>query len=415
MIEVRNLGKRYRRGGKHAVYRTLREDLLRAMTVGFIGRRDRSSTNESFWALHDVSLTINEGEVVGIIGRNGAGKSTLLKVLSRITKPTEGQAKLYGRVGALLEVGTGFHQELTGRENVFLAGTILGMRRSEVKAKFDEIIAFSEMEDFLDTPVKHYSSGMSVRLAFSVAAHLEPEIMLIDEVLAVGDASFQKKCLGKMSQVALVGRTILFVSHNMEAIQRLCSRAILFEKGCISFDGNPREAVDRYLGDEDERLSVEFPENPSVAMKLRRLTLLDAEGKPAAGSLETSDGIRVRVEYDINRPVKGAQELLQVMDGGGVLLSTSDADTAPERLEGRPPGRYSAIVEIPPRLLGSGYYSLTCNMGVPFQVDYDPNYHVLAFRVVDNRRTAACWRHYRPTGRLGLELSWIYSEGPFVT
>jgi lipopolysaccharide transport system ATP-binding protein len=414
MIEVTTLGKQYRRGGKQAVYRTLREDLLSLMTGGLVGRRDRKSANESFWALRDVSLTIDEGEVVGLIGRNGAGKSTLLKVLSRITKPTEGQAQLYGRVGALLEVGTGFHQELTGRENVFLAGTILGMRRSEVKAKFDEIVAFSEMEDFLDTPVKHYSSGMSVRLAFSVAAHLEPEIMLIDEVLAVGDAAFQRKCLGKMSQVALVGRTILFVSHNMEAIQKLCTRAIFIENGRVSFDGDPKDAVDRYLEDDAVCLSVEFPENPSAAMKLRRLELVDTAGNPATGSLETADGLRVGIEYDINRAVRGAQVLLQIMDGGGALLSTSDADTVPERLEGRQPGRYKALIEIPPRLLGSGYYSLSCNMGIPFQVDYDPNYNALAFRVVDNRRTAGSWRHNRPPGRLGLELPWQYLEGFFV-
>lgn len=415
MIEAINLGKQYRLGGKHAVYRTLREDLLKAMTAGLIGRRDRSPTDESFWALRAVSLTVNAGEVVGIIGRNGAGKSTLLKVLSRITKPTEGEAKLYGRVGALLEVGTGFHQELTGRENIFLAGTILGMRRSEVKAKFEEIVAFSEMEDFLDTPVKHYSSGMSVRLAFSVAAHLEPEIMLIDEVLAVGDASFQRKCLGKMSQVALVGRTILFVSHNMEAIQRLCSRAILIEKGCITLDSKPSEAVERYLGGEDERLSIEFPEDPGIAMKLRRLALTDADGNPATGSLETADGVRVSIEYDINKSVKGAHVVLQIMDGGSALLSTSDVDTAPERLERRPPGRYVAFVEIPPRLLGSGFYSLTCNMGVPFQVDYDPHHHALAFRVVDNQRKAGGWRYERLPGRLGLELPWDYREGPFIT
>ncbi len=412
MIEAEGLGKRYRRGGRQAVYRTLREDLMRTLTAGLVGGRQRQPANEFFWALRDVSLTIEEGEVVGVIGRNGAGKSTLLKILSRITKPTEGRAHLYGRVGALLEVGTGFHMELTGRENVFLAGTILGMRRAEVKHKFDEIAAFAEIGEFLDTPVKHYSSGMSVRLAFSVAAHLEPELMLIDEVLAVGDAAFQKKCLGKMSEVAHGGRTILFVSHNMEAIQRLCSRAIYIEDGRISFDGDARQAVALYLGGEDEILSVELPANPDAAMKLRHIELLDADDNPATGTLETADGVRIRIEYDINKVVRGAAVLLQVMDGGTALLSTCDADTVPERLDRREPGRYKTVIEIPPRLLGSGYYSLSCSMGVPFQIDFDPNHHVLAFRVADNRRTAGGWMHQRPPGRLALELPWHYSTDP---
>ena len=217
MIEVENLGKHYRRGGQDRVYRTFREDLLGLMTRPFRRRRPKADSSDTFWALRDVSFQVNEGEVVGIIGKNGAGKSTLLKILSRITQPTEGRARLYGRVGSLLEVGTGFHPELTGRENIYLSGTILGMRRAEVRSRFDEIVAFAEIEDFLDTPVKHYSSGMYVRLAFAVAAHLDPEILLVDEVLAVGDMGFQKKCLGKMSEVAEGGRTVLFVSHNMGA------------------------------------------------------------------------------------------------------------------------------------------------------------------------------------------------------
>jgi len=242
IFEVDRLGKRYRLGGQDRVYATLRESLM-----GVFRRRAVSARpDEWIWAIRDASFIVNEGEVVGVIGQNGAGKSTLLKILSRITIPTEGEARLFGRVGSLLEVGTGFHPELTGRENIFLSGTILGMRRREIAFKFDEIVAFSEIETFIDTPVKHYSSGMYVRLAFAVAAHLEPEILLIDEVLAVGDLAFQKKCLRKMSEVAQGGRTVLFVSHNMPAVQNLCTRGILFRDGRIVHDGDVTSAIEKY-------------------------------------------------------------------------------------------------------------------------------------------------------------------------
>src|SRR5437016_4097867 len=229
-IEVQGLSKRYRIGGRPVPYRTLRDTMVDRLTAPWRrvrsltgGRESPSRANETFWALRDVSFEVAPGEVVGIIGRNGAGKSTLLKILSRITEPTDGFATINGRVGSLLEVGTGFHGELTGHENVYLSGAILGMTKKEIDRKFDEIVAFAEVEHFVDTPVKHYSSGMYLRLAFAVAAHLEPEILLVDEVLAVGDITFQRKCIGKMGDVARQGRTILFVSHNIAAVGRLCS------------------------------------------------------------------------------------------------------------------------------------------------------------------------------------------------
>src|SRR5450759_3606935 len=241
-LRVSGLSKSYRIGEKPEKYKTLRDTIaglagapvrmLRAAAEG------RSSPDRTIWALRDVSFDVKRGEVVGIIGRNGAGKSTLLKILSRITEPTEGQAEMHGRVGSLLEVGTGFHPELTGRENVFLNGAILGMRRTEIASKFDEIVAFAEIEKFMDTAVKHYSSGMYMRLAFAVAAFLEPEILLIDEVLAVGDVMFQKKCLGKMEDVARAGRTVLFVSHNMAAVRTLCNRGIVLHEGRVAETGN---------------------------------------------------------------------------------------------------------------------------------------------------------------------------------
>src|SRR5437764_12400489 len=245
-IQTFGLSKQYRLGQYRQAYQTLREELVRAGRA--LVRRQRAGDGpDTIWALDGVSFEVEQGEVVGIIGRNGAGKTTLLKILSRITEPTRGYADVTGRVGSLLEVGTGFHPELTGRENVYLYGSILGMSRPEIRRRFDEIVSFAEVERFLDTPVKRYSSGMSVRLAFAVAAHLEPEILLVDEVLAVGDAAFQRKCLGKMGDVAEQGRTVLFVSHNMSAVNQLCRRSILLETGLLITDGVTNEVVNSYL------------------------------------------------------------------------------------------------------------------------------------------------------------------------
>ncbi len=253
-LQVRGLGKSYQIG-KNQEYSTLRDTITQAVTAPFKRAKQivsgdaygASNLTETLWALKDLSFDIKHGEVVGIIGHNGAGKSTLLKVLSQITEPTIGEARIYGRIGALLEVGTGFHEELTGRENVILNGAILGMSQYDVNRRFDEIIDFAGVEKFIDTPVKHYSSGMKLRLGFAVAAHLEPEILVVDEVLAVGDAAFQKKCLGKMSDVADSGRTVLFVSHNMAAVENLCSRGIILNRGQVSFDGKTSKAIEHYM------------------------------------------------------------------------------------------------------------------------------------------------------------------------
>lgn len=254
-IKVEGLSKRYRIGAQQLASRNLREKLNEMVSAPFravkhlAGRNGHKPRSVTFWALKDVSFEVKRGEVVGIIGRNGAGKSTLLKILSRITEPTEGYADISGRIASLLEVGTGFHPELSGRENVYLNGSILGMKRAEIKRKFDEIVAFAEIEKFIDTPVKHYSSGMYVRLAFGVAAHLDPEILLVDEVLSVGDAAFQKKCLGKMGDVARQGRTVLFVSHNMAAIQRLCPNSLSLETGQLVNHGSTDKVVNEYLSE----------------------------------------------------------------------------------------------------------------------------------------------------------------------
>jgi len=300
-IRVEGLGKRYRIGRQER-YRTLRDTLVEGAqrTVrtirGWLSRDGRRESDEqTIWALKDVSFEVKRGEVLGIIGRNGAGKSTLLKILSRVTEPTEGWAEVRGRVGSLLEVGTGFHPELTGRENIYLNGAILGMKRAEIARKFDEIVAFAEVEKFIDTPVKHYSSGMYLRLAFAVAAHLEPEILLVDEVLAVGDAAFQKKCLGKMGEVAGEGRTVLFVSHNMAAIDELCSSAICLQAGRVAKSGPTPAVVSFYLAGSQRSLACDLASRVdrrgTGPARLQRVDIIDLDtgcagtlrsGRPAA-------------------------------------------------------------------------------------------------------------------------------------
>ena len=305
-IRVEGLGKRYRLGKRSASYRTLRETIM-GLGRAFGRRRNRGDT---IWALKDVDLEVRRGEVLGVIGLNGAGKTTLLKILSRITEPTTGRVELHGRVGSLLEVGTGFHPELTGRENIYLNGAILGMKRAEIAHKFDEIVAFAEVERFLDTPVKHYSSGMYVRLAFAVAAHLEPEILLVDEVLAVGDAAFQKKCLGKMADVAHEGRTVLFVSHNLGAISALSTRSVLLGEGRVVADGPTQAVVERYLSMEDlasptieaDQVSNRCGSGPC---RISRVIVAGADGRPRS---EFTMGEPLRVIYELvsEHPVRGA-------------------------------------------------------------------------------------------------------------
>jgi len=315
-IDVAGLGKRYRLGERQA-YSTIREALRDAAAIPWRAFRRASrpqSEGDGFlWALRDVSFRIDHGEVVGIIGRNGAGKSTLLKILSRITDPTEGQARIVGRVGSLLEVGTGFHQELTGRDNIYLNGAILGMRRAEIRRKFDEIVAFAEVERFLDTPVKRYSSGMYVRLAFAVAAHLETEVLLIDEVLAVGDIRFQRKCLGRMSEIARQGRTVMFVSHAMAAVQSLCSRCLVLEAGEMSFDGAAEPAVQRYLRGDRTRAVVQSLASAdgrqgTGGVRFTSFWVEDEAGYPTS-SVSNGKPCTFVMAYEAPDPPRSAEEL----------------------------------------------------------------------------------------------------------
>ncbi len=325
-VRVEGLSKEYRIGLRLEKYKTLRDSIaaLAKAPSRLLRRRTRKGGDEQLWALRDVNFEVRAGEVVGIIGRNGAGKSTLLKILARITDPTHGVAEIHGRVGSLLEVGTGFHPELTGRENIYLNGAILGMRRAEIERKFDEIVAFSEVEKFIDTPVKHYSSGMYLRLAFAVAAHLEPEILLVDEVLAVGDADFQKKCLGKMGDVAQEGRTVLFVSHNMPAVQALCARAILLRKGTVAVDGPTGDVLREYLGHLHASAAHAFENNPERrgdgAVRLTGARVLDSEGQPTE-RLVAGTPVTFEFSYENRVGAERAEVMLGIINHLGIVVT----------------------------------------------------------------------------------------------
>ncbi|MGA2065026.1 MAG: ABC transporter ATP-binding protein [Thermoguttaceae bacterium] len=328
VIRIENLSKSYRirHGAARDKYRTLRESLTAAAAWPLRRLQGKAGGSvEEFWALKDVNLEVEQGEVVGIIGRNGAGKSTLLKILSRITAPTTGRVELRGRVGSLLEVGTGFHPELTGRENVYLNGSILGMSRREIQKKFDEIVEFSGVEKFLDTPVKRYSSGMYVRLAFAVAAHLDPEILIIDEVLAVGDAEFQKKCLGKMGEVAAGGRTVLFVSHNMAAVQAICARGMHLSQGAVIDSGPVSHVLGRYLKSLDRAAAHAF-DNDAQRTGLGHLRLVNIELGTSDGSSNAvvACGDPVRIMFRLNSRANAARLVFALYDQFGAVVSDFD-------------------------------------------------------------------------------------------
>jgi lipopolysaccharide transport system ATP-binding protein len=395
VINVANLGKRYWiRHQSRPRYRALRDEIVEwasrpfraigRILMGRSGDREQATTEEAFWALREVSFEVKQGDVVGIIGSNGAGKSTLLKILSRITEPTEGRIEITGRVASLLEVGTGFHPELTGRENVFLNGAILGMTRVEIRKKFDEIVAFAEVERFLDTPVKRYSSGMYVRLAFAVAAHLEPEILVVDEVLAVGDAKFQKKCLGKMHDVSTKeGRTVLFVSHQMGTIRQLCTRGVLLDAGRVAKIGSTNEVVDAYvnmhLGGKNAGFSA------TVASIGKDIAITSActtnEANDPCTFFVHTESITVRISCLMNRWVPNAELRLVVGDSRGRRVFTSDAMLRPPAsAEG---STLEANVRIPAQFLRPETYLVTLATFVNNQVIIDLATDCFSFVVQD--------------------------------
>ncbi len=342
-IHAEGLGKSFNIGALVDKHRTFGEAVTDLAKRPFRSFRDRAGlTGQEFWALRDISFDVHQGEVVGLIGRNGAGKSTLLKTLARISEPTEGFAEIHGRVGSLLEVGTGFHPELTGRENIYLNGSILGMSRVEIDRKFDEIVEFAEVAKFIETPVKRYSSGMQMRLAFAVAANIEPEILLIDEVLAVGDAEFQRKCLGKMDEVASRGRTIVFVSHNMAAIQNLCSRCIMLEHGRLVEDGPTSAVIAAYLGSSKES-SWTNPATEADDVVLIRSIGVTQNGREAPPYLDPNQPTEVTVEYEVSEPVDHLLIGFDVKGTDGTqVCRTYDFESAAG--PAREPGRYRSTL-----------------------------------------------------------------------
>lgn len=419
-ISVHNLGKQYRIGAAETKFRynMLRDVLVDTfyapvrLAKALVGRSERRSNLNFVWALKDISFDVEEGQVLGIVGRNGAGKSTLLKVLSRITEPTVGTVTVRGRVGSLLEVGTGFHPELTGRENIYMNGAILGMKRAEIDSKFDEIVGFSEVTQFIDTPVKRYSSGMYLRLAFAVAAHLEPEILVVDEVLAVGDAEFQKKCLGKMGDVAQQGRTVLFVSHNMSAILRLTQEAIVLNKGRMLMRGPTQEAVDFYLSsgqaqagervwDADEVLPASAPFRP-VSLKVR-----NRAGK-VVDTVRSTEPLTVEFEYRLDAPITGLRVgiYLSTMRGEYVLTSfDTDEPALFEKFDSRKSGRYISRAEIPADIFNEGRYGLGVNASSFGVRRYFMDENALAFNVDISGAPGTHWPEPR-VGPVRPRLAW---------
>lgn len=367
IIAVENLGKQYRIGALQAPYATVRESLVEAAKAPLRRLTQGIAAAELVWALRHVSFEVQPGEVVGIVGRNGAGKSTLLKLLSRITEPTEGRIELRGHVASLLEVGTGFHPELTGRENIFLNGAILGMPRRQILRKFDDIVAFAEVDKFIDTPVKRYSSGMYLRLAFAVAAHLEPDILVVDEVLAVGDAAFQNKCLGKMQQVGREGRTVLFVSHHMAAVQQLCSRALLMQQGTLAMEGPTEKVISAYLSDAiatqdgDFDLAVHAARGSQYQPLIRRLVLRRTQSDNPTTNFYPDDAMIADIEVEAATLLREPRLALAIEDSFGrriTTVATYFQDKSFADLDG--PARFRCTI---PRLaLGSGRYLISLSV-----------------------------------------------------
>jgi lipopolysaccharide transport system ATP-binding protein len=415
-IRAVELGKQYRIGEHLDSFRTLR-DLVADRATGWLHKESSSSDpDETIWALRDISFELHRGQVLGVIGRNGAGKSTLLKLLSRVTDPTEGYAEIYGRVGSLLEVGTGFHPELTGRENIYLNGAILGMKRGEIQQKFDEIVDFAEVSKFIDTPVKRYSSGMYLRLAFAVAAHLEPEILVVDEVLAVGDIEFQRKCLGKMSEVAGAGRTVLFVSHNMSAIARLTKDTLVLDDGRIVYSAPTADAIDFYmtanLTQSGERI---WNEGTTLSrdgiFHPRALRVIDNLGRISnqVGSTQPFD---FEFEYQIDEDITGLRVGIYLATSKGEPVFTSfdtDSNEAYEQYPVRPSGIHRSRCTIPANFLNEGRFVLGVNASSFRIQSFFTDEHALTFSVDGSGSPGSHWQESR-RGPLRPALEWEITE-----
>lgn len=387
-IKVEGLSKQYRIGGPQEEYRTFRDTFMNAITSPFRKARDlmrgvhtgAAGLTETIWALKDISFEVKKGEVVGIIGRNGAGKTTLLKILSQVTEPTEGYADIYGRVGSLLEVGTGFHPELTGRENIYLNGSILGMKKREIDQKFEEIVAFAEIKKFIDTPVKHYSSGMYVRLAFAVAAYFEPEMLFVDEVLAVGDMEFQKKCLGKMDDVAKTGRTVLFVSHNIGLMAELCQKGLLLSNGMLVMNGRMQHVIHHYLATKDKQSDYQIEHIPVHINKKAYIANLKTIGndKQRKRTFSFNDNINLHISFRLQRFFATTTLGVAVLERWGKKIFTTI-----HPFTNLTNGEYQAVMSIPPKTLLPGNYSFDVAIFIPNGEAFDYVKDGCNFDIVD--------------------------------
>ena len=414
-VRVEDIGKQYNIFRESSRYNTLREKIVETIKSP-VKTLLNPTGSEKFWALRHVDFTLEYGQVLGIIGKNGAGKSTLLKILSRVVEPTEGMAEIHGRVGSLLEVGTGFHPELTGRENIFLNGAILGMKRAEIENKFDEIVAFSEIEKFIDTPVKRYSSGMYMRLAFAVSAHLEPEILVVDEVLAVGDAEFQRKCLGKMSDVASEGRTVIFVSHNMSAIQRLTQECIILDKGTMVMRAPTPEAVDYYLTNDfsasgeryyiaEEASSAVFPFKP-VAVRVKN------PAGQVTDNLLSVEPLTIEVEYQLDADITGLRIGIYMMTSRGEYIFTSFDTDEPEKFQSmsvRKAGHYVSRCVIPADTFNEGKFVIGINASSYMVKRYFSDERALNFSINTTGAPGMHWVEIRH-GPIRPRLDWRIEE-----
>jgi lipopolysaccharide transport system ATP-binding protein len=387
-IEATGISKRYRIGQMQAAYGTLRDSFARAAARA-AGREEERESQE-IWALRDVSFKVPEGEVLGLIGRNGAGKSTLLKILTRITTPTTGRAIIRGRVGSLLEVGTGFNPELTGRENVFLNGSILGMKRKEIQRKLPDIVEFSGIDKFIDTPVKRYSSGMYVRLAFAVAAHLEPEILLVDEVLAVGDAEFQQRCLGRMEDFSGTGRTVVFVSHNMQTINQLCNRVIWIDQGSVMEDGDASQVVTHYLQSSSYATgaNISWPDDEAAPgddlVRLLSVRVVDEDGN-SVDTVDVREPVGIEIRYRVLREGPGLFAKIRVLDGKGAIAFNA-LDTRSHAETSSAPGIYESTAWLPANLLPEGTTKVDaaiCSLRAPKLHQRAARYEAVSFTVFD--------------------------------
>jgi lipopolysaccharide transport system ATP-binding protein len=410
VIRVEGLSKKYVLGHQsegRSQYKSLRDVVAEGARSMF--RRKERSVQDEFWALRDVDFEIRQGDRVGIIGRNGAGKSTLLKVLSRIVEPTTGRIGIKGRVASLLEVGTGFHPELTGRENIYLNGAILGMSRREIDRKFDEIVAFAEVERFLDTPVKRYSSGMYVRLAFAVAAHLEPEILIVDEVLAVGDAQFQKKCLGKMEDVGKEGRTVIFVSHTMGIITQLCNKGIYLQQGSVASQGDINDVVTQYVtaGSTDNGLVQFANKQVKKAIEYRQISVSASNSSKPTGEVDIRHPFNINLDYEVNQVLKNVELSIRLSTNDGrPVLTTAQSDCSPDKVNVRHPGSYRSTISIPSMFLVPGSYMLTIAAHEPSVELFELHENIISFQVLETGTKLAKYQDFQAMGVILKDFEW---------